>query len=256
MRVQILGSGGYFPNELRHTACYYLPDSAAVLDAGTGAFRLLDRLASEELDVFLSHAHLDHTCGLTYLLLPMAQRRLTSVRIYGPGQTLEAVRTHLFSQPVFPVMPEFSFRPLEEHPQVELADGAVLTHQPLMTHPGGSTAYRIDWPAGDDGRPARSLAYVTDTIVEDSYTGFIRGADLLLHECYFPDEMAEWADKTGHSYTTAVANLARQHDIGRLLLIHVDPQSGDLDPIDVETAQAIFPATDIAEDLTELSVAD
>lgn len=254
MRVQILGSGGYFPNELRHTACYFLPDSAAVLDAGTGAFRLIDRLTSEQLDVFLSHAHLDHVCGLTYLLLPMAQGRLTSVRVYGTGSTLDAVRTHLFSQPVFPVMPEFTFYPLEDHPQVQLGDGAVLTHQPLTSHPGGSTAYRIEWPAGDK-RAARSLAYVTDTVVEDSYAEFVRGADLLLHECYFPDEMAEWANKTGHAYTTAVANLARQNDIGRLQLIHVDPQSGDLDPIDVETAQAIFPETDIAEDLTELSLA-
>lgn len=255
MRVQILGSGGYFPNEVRHTACYYLPDSSAVLDAGSGAFRLLDRLASEDLDVFLTHSHLDHICGLTYLLLPMAQGRLTSVRVYGPGPTLEAVRTHLFSQPLFPVMPEFVFRPLDEHPQVHLSDDAILTHQPLKGHPGGSTAYRIEWPATPQ-RPSHSLAYVTDTVVDGSYTEFIHGADLLLHECYFPDDMAEWADKTGHAHTTAVANLARQADIGQLQLIHVDPQTGDLDPIDVETAQAIFPATDIAEDLTEISLAD
>jgi ribonuclease Z len=255
MRVQILGSGGYFPNERRHTACYYLPHSAAVLDAGTGAFRLLDRLASEQLDLFLTHAHLDHVCGLTYLLLPMAQGRLSSVRIYGPAATLDAVRTHLFSQPVFPVMPEFAFRPLEDHPQVSLSEGAILTHQPLTGHPGGSTAYRIEWPAAD-GRAPRSLAYVTDTVVDGSYTEFIRGADLLMHECYFSDDAAEWADKTGHSYTTAVANLALQADIGQLQIIHVDPQTGDLDPIDVQTAQAIFPATDIAEDLTEISLDD
>jgi ribonuclease Z len=253
MRVQILGSGGYFPNERRHTSCYYLPDSSAVLDAGTGAFRLLDRLASEQLDVFLTHGHLDHICGLTYLLLPMAQGRLSSVRVYGPAPTLDAVRTHLFAQPVFPVMPEFTFLPLQDHPQVQLSDGAILTHQPLTTHPGGSTAYRIDWRA-EDGRESRSLAYVTDTVVDDSYSEFVQGVNLLLHECYFPDDMAEWADKTGHSYTTAVANLARRNDVGRLLLIHVDPQSGDLDPIDVQAAQAVFAASDIAQDLTELSL--
>lgn len=255
MRVQILGSGGYFPNELRHTACYFLPDSAAVLDAGTGAFRLLDRLASEQLDVFLTHAHLDHICGLTYLLLPMAQGRLSSVRVYGSGPTLDAVRTHLFAQPVFPVMPEFSFRPLEEHPQIELGDGAILTHQTLTSHPGGSTAFRVDWPETVD-RDARSLAYVTDTIVEDSYIEFIRGADLLLHECYFPDELAEWADKTGHSYTTAVATLARDAGVGRLCLIHPDPQHAVPDPIGLDVARAIFPATDIAGDQEELSLAD
>lgn len=255
MRVQILGSGGYFPNERRHTACYYLPESAAVLDAGTGAFRLLDRLTSDELDVFLTHAHLDHICGLTYLLLPMAQGQLRSVRVYGPAATLEAVRTHLFSQPVFPVMPEFSFCPLEEHPQVQLRDGALLTHQPLTSHPGGSSAFRIDW-AQTSTRPARSLAYVTDTVVDDSYTRMIQGAEVLLHECYFSDEMAEWADKTGHSHTSSVARLAQQAGVGRLCLIHVNPQQSIADPIRLEVARAIFPSTQIAEDLAEISLTD
>ena len=95
MRVQILGCGGYFPNERRHTACYFLPESGTVLDAGTGTFRLLDRMVSEELDLFLTHAHLDHIVGLTYLLLPISQRHLKTVRLYGTDKTLDAVRLEM-----------------------------------------------------------------------------------------------------------------------------------------------------------------
>lgn len=252
MRVQILGSGGYFPNEIRQTACYFLPESSAVLDAGTGTFRLLDRFSSTQLDVFLSHAHLDHICGLTYLLLPMAQGHLSRVRLFGRDETLAAVREHLFSEPVFPMMPAFEFCRLADHPQIELADGCVLTHQPLPSHPGGSTAYRIDWPA-TDGSEAHSIAYVTDTIVDGSYDDFIQGADVLIHECYFSDHLAEWAIKTGHSHTTPVAEVARDAGVGRLYLAHIDPQRPEPDPIGLDVARAIFPATSIATDMLEFT---
>lgn len=252
MRVRILGSGGYFPNERRHTACYYLPESRAVFDAGTGAFRLLDRLTSDELDVFLTHAHLDHIVGLTYLLLPMAQGHLKTVRLHGNEPTLDAVRTHLFADRVFPVMPAFEFCPLGDGAEVRLQDGGVLTQQQLAGHPGGSTAFRIDWLATGEV-PQRSLAYVTDTIVDGSYTEFIRGVDVLLHECYFSDHLAEWAVKTGHSHTTPVAEVAKAAGVGRLQLIHIDPQRAEDDPIGLDAARAIFPATTVAEDLTEVA---
>lgn len=253
MRVQILGSGGYFPNERRQTACYFLPDSGALFDAGTGAFRLLERLESDALDVFLSHAHLDHIVGLTYLLLPVAQGRLKTIRLYGTQPTLDAVRTHLFSEPVFPVMPDFDFRPLEEQQRVELSDGGMLTHHPLASHPGGTTAFRVDWPQTAE-RPARSLAYVTDTIAEESYARFIHGVDVLIHECYFADELAEWAAKTGHSHTTPVATLAREAGVGRLYLVHVDPQQSAEDPVGLNVARSIFPPTTLAEDLLEIDL--
>jgi ribonuclease BN (tRNA processing enzyme) len=253
MRVQILGCGGYFPNDRRETACYFLPDSQAVFDAGTGTSRLLDRLTSDELDVFLTHAHLDHIVGLTYLLLPFSQQRLKSIRLYGTERTLNAVRTHLFSEPVFPVMPDFDFRALESHQSVELCDGSVLRHHPLPNHPGGTTAFRVDWPSQGQ-RPARSLAYVTDTVVDDSYAEFVQGVDVLIHECYFPDELAEWAAKTGHSHTTPVATLARDAGVGRLYLVHTDPGRSAADPIGLDAARALFPATALAEDLMEVSL--
>ena len=68
MRLHCLGTVGYHPNDARHTSCYCLPESGIVLDGGTGAFRLANLIETETLDVLLSHAHLDHTFGLTFLL--------------------------------------------------------------------------------------------------------------------------------------------------------------------------------------------
>ena len=73
MRIVCLGTTGFHPNADRHTACYLIPEVGVVLDAGTGLFRLADHLETEHVDVFLSHAHLDHVVGLTYLIEPFGK---------------------------------------------------------------------------------------------------------------------------------------------------------------------------------------
>ncbi len=121
-----------------------------------------------------------------------------------------------------------------------------LSYFPLE-HPGGSLGFRLDWPG-------HSLAYVTDTIARPGadYIERIRGVDLLLHECYFPDDLRELAEKTGHSWTTPVAEVARAADVGRLILVHVNPLAVDADPLGLPAARAIFPRTEIGRDRMEV----
>ena len=127
-----------------------------------------------------------------------------------------------------------------------MPSGGRLTFFPLEHH-GGSLGYRLDWPG-------HSLAYVTDTTAspDAEYVQKIRGVDLLVHECYFADAHADWAKQTGHSWTTAVAQVAREARARRLVLVHFDPLSTDDDPIGLDVARAIFPSTEIGEDLMEL----
>ena len=61
MKLVVLGSYGYRPNELGHTACYAIPELGLVLDAVTGMFRMADYLQTTQLDVYLSHSHPDHS---------------------------------------------------------------------------------------------------------------------------------------------------------------------------------------------------
>lgn len=241
MRIVFLGTGGYHPNDRRHTACVLLPELGIAFDAGTGFFRVPDRLLSPDLNVFLSHAHLDHICGLTYPLVPLHAGRIARLTVYGTQDTLAAVKAHLFAVPVFPVMPPYDWRTL---PGTVDIGPARVTSVPLH-HPGGCIGFKAAAPAG-------SMAYITDTLVSDSYLEFIRGVDVLVHECYFSDDMAEWCEKTGHSRTSQVAELARRAGVGRLILTHIDPQRPEDDPIGLATARALFPRTDIAEDLLEI----
>jgi len=239
MHVEFLGTGGYHPNERRHTTCVMLPETGIVFDAGTAFFRVPSRLQTADLHIFLSHSHLDHIVGLTFILVAMAQGAPRRCHLYGNQATLSAVREHLFAEAVFPLMPAFEFHSFA--PQISVPEGGTLTHVSLQ-HPGGSTGFRIDWPD-------RSLAFITDTSVDGTYTDFIRGVGLLIHECYFPDDMADWAVKTGHSHTTPVAELAREAKVGQLVLMHVDPRRTEPDPIDLNKARSIFPRTVLAEDL-------
>ena len=71
MRLILLGTTGYHPNDRRHTPCLLLPECGVMLDAGTATYRAGEYLTGPELDIFLTHAHLDHVVGLTYLFSVM-----------------------------------------------------------------------------------------------------------------------------------------------------------------------------------------
>lgn len=240
MKLHFLGTGGYHPSERRHTACFMLPEAGIVLDAGSATFRVRDLIATDSLDIFLSHAHLDHIFGLSFLLDVLWQKPVSRVTIHGTQHALDSVREHLFATALFPVAPTWEFRALTD--EVPLAGGGLLTHFPLV-HPGGSMGYRLDWSD-------RSLAYVTDTTATDDcdYAEFLHGVDVLIHECYFDDTRHEFAQLTGHSCTTPVVELAKRARVGRLILVHVNPLDPREDPVGLEVARSIFPQTDLATD--------
>lgn len=67
MKLILLGTGGFLPTTTAQTACYLLAEIGLLLDAGSGLYRLADAMTKPELDIYLSHAHADHTSGLDYV---------------------------------------------------------------------------------------------------------------------------------------------------------------------------------------------
>jgi ribonuclease Z len=240
MKILFLGTSGYHPCERRQTACLMLPDAGIVLDAGTGFFRVGKHLATPTLDILLTHAHLDHIVGLTYLLSTTAQRPLARITVHGAAEKLAAVQEHLLSDQLFPAPLPCQWQPLNDGP---LTIGEAKVTYFRLEHPGGCVGYRLNWPRA-------SMAYVTDTTAsrDAAYVKQIRGVDLLVHECNFPDGQKAWALKTGHSNTSAVAQVAAEAGVKRLVLTHFDALDESDDPIDLAVARRIFPATELGHD--------
>ncbi len=243
MRIEILGSGGYHPTENRHTACLLLPELGLMLDAGTGAYRVHERvseLPSPRLDVLLTHAHLDHISGLTYLFDLRREGEPVETIVHATPEVIEVVRQHLLAPAVFPIQPVTRFEPLGD--SLTLANGTTLKTFPL-DHPGGSIGVRIT--AGD-----KSLAYVTDTRRPTPATiDMIRGVDLLLHEAYFPQAKQELAELTGHCTANEAAAVAKEAAAGRLVMVHPDPRASEAElEAAAAEARALRPEAEYAHD--------
>jgi ribonuclease Z len=243
-KLLLLGTSGYHPSELRHTSCFMLPDDGLILDAGTAMFRVPRWLRTDHLDIFLSHTHLDHVIGLTFLFDVLLDQPVERVRVHGPADQLSRLDEHLFASSLFPARPPIDWQPLTN--PVKLPGDPAVTWFPLE-HPGGSVGYRLDWPH-------TSLAYVTDTTARRGadYVDRIRGVKLLLHECHFADGDEQLALLTGHSCTTAVAEIAREAEVDRLVLVHINPMSRAEDPVGLRRARAIFPRTEVGTDQMEI----
>src|SRR5690606_26240816 len=162
MDIHCLGTTGYHPTACRHTSCYFLPADGVILDAGTGMFRLAPLIQTDRLDILLSHAHLDHIVGLTFLLDILYQRPVGSVVIWGEQAKLTAVREHLFADLIFPVKINAQWHPIDAQESFRIgATGAITVDWRPQDHPGGSVAYRLRWQPEN-----KTLVYATDTTGE------------------------------------------------------------------------------------------
>ncbi len=250
MEIHLLGTAGYHPNEARHTACMMIPEAGVILDAGTGFFRVRDWIQTPELHVFLSHTHLDHCVGLSFYIDVLHEKNVERVYVYGAADKLEAVKTQLFSDQLFPLPPNFEWVVIDPS-QGEIGLGLPLdgriTWCPLK-HPGSSLGFRLEW---DDS----SLAYITDTTanVEADYVAFIERADLLIHECNFTDGNEALAERTGHSCLTPVAHVCAAAEVGRCVIVHFNPMANPETALDLNSVRTIYPSFKIGKDHMRLT---
>jgi ribonuclease BN (tRNA processing enzyme) len=230
-RLVPLGINGFIPSFGRQTMSFLLltENEALLLDAGTGVGRLLERTMIDLLQPYdclnfvLSHYHLDHVVGLSYL--PGTWMRGV-VRIYAPGRPFvetepDQALGRLLQPPLFPRKVEDFPTPVEVVPikSESLKIGSISIQLRGQNHPGGSVGVRI----GD------AIAYITDTPVEQATQTFVQGVKLLLHEAWFTDEEAEQdeAEREKHSYVSGVAQIAKHAKVGSLMPIHHHPKRSD-----------------------------
>jgi phosphoribosyl 1,2-cyclic phosphodiesterase len=224
-------------------------DTRILLDAGTGLRRLGDSLLAEKKPIsatlLLSHFHWDHIQGLPFFV--PAYLPSTSLDIVGGNvrSSLRDALVHQMTDPVFPVRfdelgGKITTRDVRVGDRFDIGDAHVTVGK--GNHPGGVLAYRIE-------HGGKALVYATDTehfaCVDPDLRSFARGADILIYDAQYTPE--EYAGKTGrsrvgwgHSTFVAAAELAREADVGKLVLFHHDPQRTDAGVDEIEARAKIL----------------
>ena len=258
MRVTLLGTRGWIPGDRRETTCFACRDGDVlfIFDAGTGLRRLLDPAAAElltgvrEAHLFLTHFHLDHTCGLAYLPGVLPGRRLVihAAAAEITGVDPEGAVAGLLHKPYNPT----NWEDLRDYRVQPLAAGAnhVAGHTVRVRaqhHTDISVAYRVD----------DSLVLATDTTADPATAEFASGVGLLLHEAWYnaADPRTDEAPAelrpgyAAHSEVSAVAGLAASAGVGRLVLMHLNPFHDESYYAAQEVAgRAVFARTEVRAD--------
>ncbi|RZL65323.1 MAG: 3',5'-cyclic-nucleotide phosphodiesterase [Variovorax sp.] len=120
MQVRVLGCSGAIARNCRTTS--FLVDDDLLVDAGTGVGDLtLDEMAAID-DVVLTHSHLDHVAALPLMIDAIASRRTQPVRVHALRPTIDALRTHVFNNVIWP---DFASIPSRESPFVSFHEIAI-----------------------------------------------------------------------------------------------------------------------------------
>jgi phosphoribosyl 1,2-cyclic phosphodiesterase len=246
MRIKVWGARGSVPApgpEMNryggNTSCVELTlasGQSLILDAGTGIRTLgLDLTTSPDVDILLTHLHLDHIQGLMFF--PPCFRADADITIWGPASpeaSLENRVARYISAPLSPVevreLPcSVSFR---DTPPSEWQLGSATIRCEAVNHRGPTLGYRIT--EGDttvcyipDHEPALGMPLASTDPEWISGYALARDADLLIHDCQYEDEEYPLHVGWGHSGMSDALTFASRVGARRLLLFHHDPLHAD-----------------------------
>jgi phosphoribosyl 1,2-cyclic phosphodiesterase len=212
-------------------------DRLLLLDGGTGMRYLGNALLAEaplDADLFFTHTHFDHVCGLPFFkpfFQPENRFRLWAGHL-DSGLTLHRVLREFMMAPLFPVPPDvfkarIEYRDFKSGATLPLpgAQGITVRTAPL-NHPDGATGYRIEY-AG------KSVCYITDTEhapgkPDRNVLGLMEGADIAIYDCMYTDEeFAKSYVGWGHSTWQEAVRLCKPAGVKQLVVFHHDPDHDD-----------------------------
>lgn len=232
-------------------------DRLLVFDAGSGLRVLGNALANDDqitdMDLFLSHCHVDHLIGLPFFT-PVFEKgshlRLWAGNVKPAGGIKETIRK-LMSYPLFPIEIEMAqgkiaFNDFEPGQTLKPLPGVTI-HTALLNHPGGAVGYRIEYAD-------RAIAYITDTeLIEDAidpkWLALARNASLLIMDATYTNEELPQHVGWGHSSWQQAVRLANEAGVEQLCLFHHDPEHDDdmMDQI-AAASHKVRPGTIVAKE--------
>ncbi len=123
------------------------------------------------------------------------------------------------------------YRKIKKGEDVTLDDGRVIANHELS----------------DDPQPSRSYAFCSDTAYKPDIVPLVKNATVLYHESTFLKSHEHLCVKTKHSTAAQAATIAREAQVGTLILGHYSTRYGDYELFRKE-AQEVFDKVELARD--------
>lgn len=205
-----------------------------IFDGGTGIRYLGNHLAREaplDLDIFLTHTHLDHVCGLPFFKPFYDARNRFRMR---SGHCAFGCTTHeaLKGLMVAPLLPmdvdmftaQCDFLDFMPGDTLDMGDGVVI-RTAILNHPNGCTGYRIEFQG-------KSICYITDAEhkageQDPVIVKLIAGCDIFIYDSTYTDEELETQPGFGHSTWQEGVRLAAAAGVKTFIAFHHDPDHDD-----------------------------
>lgn len=239
MRIRVLGCSGGVGPDLRTTSL--LIDDRILIDAGSGVGDLSLAEMSQIKQIYLTHSHLDHICGLAFMADNLFDLVEDPIVVHALPATIEALRAHIFNWVIWPDFtklpneqsPIMSFKPVE--PLVpETAPGPLQVTPFPVHHTVPAVGYSV---LGDSG----VFAFSGDTSASETlwtHLNALPRLDKLMIEIAFPNEQAELGATSRHFTPGSLGEqLKKLKRRPQLLLTHHKPGSEVL--IESQCVQAL-----------------
>ncbi|MDD9841934.1 MAG: MBL fold metallo-hydrolase [Alphaproteobacteria bacterium] len=223
-----------------------------------------NREAMRDIDIFISHFHTDHICGLPFfapLFDPHFTIRLhyiTDDKRTQKTDKLKSILENYMSSPFNPIglagfKANYSFCPHKADETIKLGAFSIIGHP--IPHPNGCHAYRIS-----DGR--YDIVYATDTEhirgkLNENLIHFIKNSNLLIYDSTYDDTHFARYIGFGHSTWQEGIRLCQAANIEKLAIFHHSPQATD-DALDKIAAKArkLWAGAFVAADFQLVKLAD
>jgi phosphoribosyl 1,2-cyclic phosphodiesterase len=213
-----------------------------IIDMGSGARVLGDRLmqgdagkGKAEIDVFITHTHWDHICGIPFfkpLYIPG-----NIINFYSPLSDLQERFQYQQTERFFPLpfdqMPATkNFHTIKPGELMDFGNKCTIDGLALK-HPGGSFAYRFK-------ENNRTFIFATDVEFTGEYLehpdentdNFFQDANLMVIDAqYTLDESMKKFD-WGHTSISMAVNCASRWNVKNVMLTHHEPSYSDLKLMD------------------------